>query len=148
MAGFRDNDYISLIVRLFVGGLFIYAAIDKIIYPDQFARIVYNYHLLPGELVNLTALVLPWVEMICGVFLIIGFNKNGSALLLNILTVVFIFAIGINVYRGVSLECGCFTVGSNARGDALDLLYRDIGLLALTLYIYFNRSRKFLLSKS
>jgi uncharacterized membrane protein YphA (DoxX/SURF4 family) len=145
---FRDNDYLSLLIRLFVGIIFIYASIDKIAQPDQFARIVYNYQLLPGSLINLMALILPWIEMICGVFIILGIFNRGTILILNLMVVVFIFAVGVNVIRGVNLECGCFTVSSKARNDALGLLFRDIGLLILTIYLWINRSRRFMLQKT
>jgi len=144
---FIHNDYLSLVVRVTIGIIFIYASIDKIMYPGDFARIVYNYHLLPGSLINLMALILPWIEMICGIFLIFGIYKDGSILLINILVVIFIIAIGINLIRGVSLECGCFTVSSRAKSSALSLLLRDLGLLVLTLYAFFNRSQRFLLHK-
>ena len=142
-----QNDYLSLLVRIVIGGIFIYASLDKIAHPSEFARIVYNYHLAPGDLVNLTAIVLPWLELICGISVIVGYYKDGSILIINFLMVLFIVAIAINVIRGVDLECGCFTVSSRARGSALSLLYRDIGLLAVCIYAWVNQSKRFLLFK-
>ncbi|MCP4705452.1 MAG: DoxX family membrane protein [candidate division Zixibacteria bacterium] len=142
------DDYLSLITRLVVGGIFIYASLDKIANPSEFARIVYNYHLAPGDLVNLAAIILPWLELICGLSVILGFYKEGGILIISFLMVVFIVAIGINVIRGVDLECGCFTVSSKARGSALSLLYRDIGLLAICIYAWLNKSKRFFLSKN
>ncbi|UCD94963.1 MAG: DoxX family membrane protein [Candidatus Zixiibacteriota bacterium] len=146
--GFLRNDYLGLVVRLAVGIIFVYASIDKIAQPGQFARIVYNYHLLPGELVNLMAIIMPWIELFCGAFLILGIYKEGSVLILNVLVLVFIVAVGVNLFRGVDLECGCFTVSSKAKGAVLGLLIRDIGLLILTIYLFFNRSRRFCLIKT
>jgi len=145
---FLQNDHLGLIVRLAVGIIFIYASIDKIGDPAQFARIVYNYHLLPGELINIFALVLPWVEIVCGVFLIIGVYKEGSSLILNLMVLAFIIAIGINLIRGINLECGCFSVSSKAKESALWLLIRDVGLLILTAYAFLNRSNRFCLGGS
>ena len=147
MNKFMQNDYLSLLTRLFVGGIFIYASLDKISHPSEFARIVYNYHLAPGNLVNLVAIILPWLELICGISVILGLYKEGGIAIISLLTVVFIIAIGINVIRGVDLECGCFTVSSKARGNALSLLYRDIGLLAICVYAWLNRSKRFFLLK-
>jgi len=144
---FRDNEYIELIVRLAVGFIFIYAALDKIIHPGQFARIVYNYHLLPGSLINLMALMLPWVEVISGIALVVGMNKKGAVYIINLMVVMFIIAVGVNYFRGVNLECGCFTVSSKAKGETLDLLIRDFGLLALTVYLFFSRAVRFDLHK-
>ncbi len=137
------NDYINLIIRLFIGVVFVYASIDKIADPGQFARIVYNYHLVPGALINVFALILPWVEMLCGISLILGIYKEGSVLLLNLLVLVFLIGITVNLFRGVNLECGCFTVSSKAQESTLGLLFRDLGLLVLTVYLFFSRSKRF-----
>ncbi|RKX21890.1 MAG: hypothetical protein DRP51_03385 [Candidatus Zixiibacteriota bacterium] len=145
MNRFMQNDYLSLLTRLVVGGIFIYASLDKISQPSEFARIVYNYHLVPGNLVNLVAIILPWVELICGLSVISGFYREGGILIIGFLTVVFITAVGINAIRGVDLECGCFTVSSRARGNALSLLYRDLLLLAVCIYVWLNRSQRFYL---
>lgn len=145
---FLDNDYLTLIIRLIVGGIFIYASLDKITNPAQFARIVYNYHLLPAALINIFALTLPWVELLCGIFLVVGYKQEGSVLILNLLILAFIMALTVNLFRGVNIECGCFTVSSKAKGNIIDLLLRDIGLLVLTLYLFFSRSRRFALSPS
>ena len=144
---FLKNDYLILLVRLVVGGIFIYASIDKIINPGQFARIVYNYHLLPGELINIFALILPWVEFLCGLAIILGVYYEGSVMIMNLMVLSFIVALGINYIRGVNLECGCFTVSSKAKGSILELLIRDAGLLILTIYLYFVVSGKFRLMK-
>ena len=137
------NDYLNLFVRLFVGIVFIYASIDKIADPGQFARIVYNYHMIPGTLINIFALILPWVELLCGIALILGIYKDGSVLLLNLLVLAFLIGITVNLFRGVNLECGCFTVSSKATESSLELLFRDLGLLVLTLYLFFSKSKKF-----
>jgi len=137
------NDYLSLLARLVIGGIFIYASLDKISHPSEFARIVYNYHLAPGNLVNIVAIILPWVEIICGLSVVFGLYKEGGILIISFLTVIFIIAIGINVIRGINLECGCFTVSSKARGNSLSLLFRDIGLLVICIYALINRSKRF-----
>lgn len=139
----RQNDYLYLVVRLFVGIIFIYASIDKIADPGQFARIVYNYHMVPGALINIFALILPWLEMVCGISLILGIYKEGSVVIFNLMVLAFIIGISVNIYRGIDLECGCFTVSSKARGSAINLLIRDIGLLVLTIYLFWGKSKRF-----
>jgi len=142
-----NNDYLSLLARLIVGGIFIYASLDKITQPAQFARIVYNYHIMPGEFVNFLAIVMPWLELICGISVILGVYRDGGLLILNFLIVVFVIAITINIFRGVDLECGCFTVSARARGNALSLLIRDIGLLVVSVYALLNKSSRFQIIK-
>lgn len=142
-SGILHNDYLELILRITIGIIFIYASLDKIANPSQFARIIYNYHLLPGELINLTAITMPWVEFICGVCVILGIYKEGGILILGILLSIFAVSIGINLFRGVDLECGCFSVNSRAKSNSLELLLRDLGHLALIVYLLINRSQRF-----
>jgi uncharacterized membrane protein YphA (DoxX/SURF4 family) len=142
------NDYLTLLIRVAVGLIFIYASLDKITNPAQFARIVYNYHLISGPLINIFALLLPWVEVIAGISLILGLYRQGGILIANLMVISFIIALGINLIRGVDLECGCFTVSSKARGNVLGLIIRDFGLLILTGYLFFSRSAKFNLMRS
>jgi uncharacterized membrane protein YphA (DoxX/SURF4 family) len=145
MKKFFSNDYLTLLCRLALGGIFIYASIDKIAHPDQFARIIYNYHLLPGSLVNLVALILPMSEFIAGICLITGTFYDGARNYLLLLLIVFMVAIGINVIRGVDLECGCFTVSSRAKSASLQLLFRDLGYLLIGLVLLFSSSRKLMI---
>lgn len=98
---------------------------------------IYNYRLLPGGLVNVLALVLPWVELFAGLALILGVWKKEAAVVAAVLLLVFIVAIGINLARGHAVDCGCFDVRSagKSRDELLAemkwVLLRDVGLLLL-----------------
>lgn len=140
-----SNDILAVICRLAFGGLFIYAALDKIVHPDQFARIVYNYHLLPGSLVNVFALILPMSELFAGVFIILGIFYAGSRNYLILLMIVFIVAIGVNMFRGINLECGCFSVSSKAKSVGIQLILRDLLFLAPGLVLYVSRSKRWMI---
>jgi uncharacterized membrane protein YphA (DoxX/SURF4 family) len=128
--------YTTLLCRLALGVLFVYASIDKIANPADFARAIFYYRILPVSLVNLLAVTLPWGELFAGILLILGLFTRGSALLINALLAVFIIAIGYNVSRGVDIACGCFTVSPTATKHGLSSLYRDVGMLLMGLQIY------------
>ncbi len=142
-----SNDYLTLLCRLVFGAIFVYAALDKIAYPDQFARVVYNYHLVPGTLINFFALVLPMSELVAGICLISGVLYKGARNYLVFLMLVFILAISINVFRGVNLECGCFSVSSKAKSHGLELIVRDIIMLLPGIVLLLSSSRKWMLQK-
>jgi hypothetical protein len=38
---------VQFLCRVILGGLFIYASLDKIAHPHDFAKIVYDYNLIP-----------------------------------------------------------------------------------------------------
>jgi uncharacterized membrane protein YphA (DoxX/SURF4 family) len=100
---------LPLIVRLLLGAVFLTAAVDKIIHPADFARAIYNYQILPDILINLAALVLPWLELLLGLCLVAGFWLPGAALWSIGLLAVFYAALLFNVYRGIDIHCGCFS---------------------------------------
>ncbi|MFQ5868987.1 MAG: MauE/DoxX family redox-associated membrane protein [Candidatus Zixiibacteriota bacterium] len=129
--------YTTMLFRLALGAIFIYASIDKIAHPADFARAIFYFRILPVSLVNILAVVLPWVELFAGILLILGIFTRGSVLLINVMLIVFIVAIAYNVLRGVDIACGCFTVSPAAEKHGLSLLYRDMGMLLMGLQIYF-----------
>lgn len=130
------NRWLVLGCRLVLGAVFVYASWDKIQHPAAFAKQVYNYQLLPVMASNLFAIALPWAELFAGLALIVGVLKKESALLLSALLVVFIGAISINLYRGVDLDCGCFTTAEGeGRSIGWHTVAQDVGLLAAGLVV-------------
>jgi uncharacterized membrane protein YphA (DoxX/SURF4 family) len=135
---------VVLICRLILGAVFIYASLDKIMNPDDFATAIGNYHVLPLGLENLLALVLPWIEMLTGLCLIIGVMVDGATILIILMNIVFIFAISQALARGISIECGCFSVrGEGGDNIGLQTILRDIGYLLLAYVVYYRQERKF-----
>jgi uncharacterized membrane protein YphA (DoxX/SURF4 family) len=139
-----DNRGLIVVSRLILGGVFIYAAIDKIAYPDQFAEIIRNYRILPVETSNAVAIMMPWLELLAGAFLVVGIWSRENAAILSMLLVVFIAAIGYNLARGLDFDCGCFTTsGAGNKSNAVMLLIRDVVLLGFGLHvILFKKARK------
>ncbi len=130
-----------LLFRLVLGITFIYASRDKIANPDQFARIIFNYHILPHFLINIYAVTLPWVEFLAGLFLIFGVFTESASLLICFLLLVFVVAISINLYRGVNLNCGCFSTDPAGAKEGAKLLIKDFVFLFLGIMILlFNKN--------
>ncbi|MCD6162087.1 MAG: DoxX family membrane protein [candidate division Zixibacteria bacterium] len=139
-AGF--SDWLLLIIRLIIGGFFIYASIDKILNPNEFAKIIHNYRLLPPDFINLLAIILPWIEITAGVCLIIGFKYKGANFIILIMLFVFIFALAVNMFRGVNISCGCFSTSSTAKSNLLMRIIED-GLMVLGCFIIIFKQRIF-----
>ena len=124
-----------LLVRTGLGIVFIWASWDKIWHPDEFASIIDNYRILPAAAVNLAAVVLPWVEFICGLLLLSGRLVPGAALTIDLLLLIFLLATAFNLYRGLDVNCGCFSVSPDAGGDSALNLVRNGLLLAAGLWL-------------
>jgi uncharacterized membrane protein YphA (DoxX/SURF4 family) len=127
---------ITLVTRLFLGAVFIFAGVPKIMDTAGFASAVYNYQLLPDALINFFAIFLPWLEVVVGAFLILGIWLPGAVIIYNGLMLTFMAAIIISAIRGLDISCGCFSTDST---DAIDwkTIARDIPLLLASLYLLF-----------
>jgi uncharacterized membrane protein YphA (DoxX/SURF4 family) len=133
---------VVLLARLIVGVVFIYASLDKIAHPGDFAEAIGNYHVLPWGLENLLGLTLSWLELLLGLCLIFGIMVDGAALLSASLLVVFILAISQALLRGIDIECGCFKVSTPGEKVGLKRIIEDFVYLGLTLLILFRKGRK------
>jgi uncharacterized membrane protein YphA (DoxX/SURF4 family) len=116
-------------LRVILGSVFIYASADKIINPEQFAYAISNYKLLPVELVNFVALLIPWLEAVVGIFLIVGLFEWVSLTLYNGMMIMFMIVIVISLARGLNISCGCFSSDPNAEKMTWLTLFRDSLLL-------------------
>lgn len=141
------NSGLECLVRWILGCVFVYASIPKIVDPSAFAKIIYGYQLLPGVLINGAAIILPFVELYAGIFLIVGIFPRSSTVLVMILLGIFMMAISINLIRGHEFDCGCFSVNTKSHtSSSVELLIRDIFLFSLCLIpIGFRGQRKFLI---
>ena len=134
---------LQVLARLVLGGIFIYASLDKIAQPLQFAKIIENYKILPLALNTLPALVLPWLEFLAGFCLVAGLWKRSAAMLLTFLLFLFILALGFNAFRGINMSCGCFSTSARDTENVYVLILRDLLiLLPGLLIIFFNREKK------
>ncbi|MDD8020722.1 MAG: DoxX family membrane protein [Acidobacteriota bacterium] len=140
-----QNKYILLVFRLIVGGVFIWAGVSKIVDPLSFAQDVRSYQLVGQTLSFLTALFLPWVELIAGVWLIAGIYPRASAMLISCLLAFFIILVAITIARGLNVECGCF--GTFSRRADIWLIVEDSIWLILSLILLFSPGNDFGLLK-
>ena len=70
-------------------------------------------------MVNLIAIILPWIELTCGLLLILGLLTKGSVFIIDSLLFIFILALGFNLYRGFDISCGWFTLSQESDNTML-----------------------------
>jgi len=129
------SKYTAFVLRICVGCFFIYASMSKIPYPAQFAEAAANYRLLPYWFLNLGAVILPWVEFVCGLFLVIGFLSRASAMFIGFMLILFNIMVLINMYWGAPITCGCYdTVGEPIGWKKIT---ENVVMLIFTIQIYY-----------
>ena len=120
-----------------VGLVFAAAAAPKIAHPAEFALAIYRYQLVPHDFINALAVFLPWLEMVCAVALVfVPRYRSGALVLILLMLAVFTTAISINLYRGIDIACGCFSVNA-AKGHLGWLsLVRNTALIAASAWAW------------
>jgi uncharacterized membrane protein YphA (DoxX/SURF4 family) len=138
------SEYLAFVLRLLIGYYFIYASMSKIPYPAQFAELLGEYRILPYWSIDLLAVVIPWVELISGLFLIMGLRTRAAASVIILLFIGFNVFIGANVVIGSPINCGCYdTVGEPVSWWKIS---KNTFWLLLTVQVFFF-DRLFLLRK-
>jgi len=123
--------------RLIVGGVFIWAGLLKILDPLAFVQSISDYRVFPREISFFAGLVLPWIEVICGVLVIAGIWQRASALILSGHLCAFLALIIVTMIRGIEIDCGCF--GSLSQSVDYKLIVPDVILLFFSLNVFFRK---------
>ena len=100
--------WLTVLARLAVAGVFVWAAIPKVLDPGAFAEDISNYHLVPDDAVGWIAMIVPVLELVVAFALITGVESKGAALVAAGMLVAFTAAMGQAMARGIDLSCGCF----------------------------------------
>jgi uncharacterized membrane protein YphA (DoxX/SURF4 family) len=145
---FLTHPWLTIRVQIALGAIFVIAALPKITDPPSFAHMIYNYRLVPSSLVNISALVMPWVELLAGLALILGVWKAAARNVVAIMLAVFIIAISINLSRDNAIDCGCFNVadrGKTHEQRIFDMkvdVFRDLGMLLMVGQLWWAGKRE------
>lgn len=145
MKSILSNKFLLLFIRLFLSFIFIYAGAEKISDPDGFAISISNYRLLPVWSLNIFAITLPWIELVSGILLLFGIAVRENSSIIFSMLMVFTIAIIISLFRGLSIDCGCFGKGSQI--GLLKLGENLLMLIGAILVIIFDSKFLSLISK-
>ena len=131
---------LPFIFRMILGVVFIYASYDKILNPAGFSDNIHNFHVTPAAVENLAALIIPWLELIVGVFLIFGVFLEGSTSITIGLLTFFIFILSQAILRGIDVHCGCFKTEADPgvtdlRMELIKRIGEDFVLLSMAVII-------------
>jgi uncharacterized membrane protein YphA (DoxX/SURF4 family) len=133
--------YLALALRIVLGGVFLYAGGLKIADPAAFAGSVAAFKLLRTFGNYLVAATLPWVEVLCGLLLMIGVRTRPAATLILLMNLVFAVVLSSAIIRGLDIDCGCFRQGGPKTSPWLALL-RDLAFIAGTVILLWLETRR------
>jgi uncharacterized membrane protein YphA (DoxX/SURF4 family) len=124
--------------------------------PVDFLKLIREYHIIPESMpmvLNLVAAVLPWLEVLCGIFLVLGVGIRGTSLLIVILMTAFTVMVtsrALHIYNiqdiafcDIKFDCGC-------GAGVVYICYKipeNLFLLAVSLGLLFSRSRRLCLKR-
>ncbi len=125
---------ISLACRLFLAGLFLWAAHDKVWLPAEFARAMAAYDILPVWAINPASVIMAWLELIIALLLLVGVWTRAAAtwaaLLLALFTGLMLWA----GFTGAGFDCGCFP-GQETHAAGFEAALRDFLMLLPALWL-------------
>jgi len=141
----KENSYQSFILlsRFILSAVFLLSGFEKILHPqEEFIVSLKAYQLLPGSLLKPAALLIPWVEVVSGLFLLIGLYYSYAVISVGLLLILFTSAIASTLIRGISLEdCGCFkSLGFTESGPTA--LIRNLILLLFWLNLFLFKGKR------
>lgn len=137
----------SLLFRILLGLIFLFAGIAKISDPVRFIFTLREFNLFSEAVIPFMALYLPWLEFILGLFLILGLLYRASAFLLACLNTMFAIAILTVIVRGMEIDCGCFGMLADVLKipDSADIktITRNVIFIGISVYIFIVKKTLF-----
>ncbi len=131
-----DKKILIICLRFIVGGFFILTGVIKLHLPvEEVQNLIRIFDVLPNNLTYMAALILPWIELIPGIFLLLGIFPLYSVRFIIGLTLTFILMLISVLVRELPIEdCGC--LGGWIQETPTFALWRDIVLILLSLPIH------------
>ncbi len=126
---------VAVVSRTVLGAAFLLASVDKVMGPVEFARVVESYKILPEIVISPFSIIVAWVEFIAGILLILGVASRGAAFTTFCLLMMFMVAIGVNLARGATLDCGCFGAVVSDEPLGWSTMLRDVVLAGLAVHV-------------
>lgn len=138
MKALLNNHYVVLACRLVLGFVFLVASIDKVANPNAFAVSIGYYRLIGPEASIYAAMILGWLELLCGLFLIFGMFIRGSSLLAILMLLLFTGGVVSGILRGLDISCGCFSRDPDVGKIGWQKVAENIGLTMLGIAVLFS----------
>jgi len=145
---FFYGNRLTAVIRIILGVLFVLSGLSKALDVAAFSQVITNYGIIPHGLASYPAIFLPFLEIIIGINLIIGFKIKASSFLSILLMIFFIVIISYALAAGKSFDCGCFNFSKLGFTLNEELSYKLIirNIILLLFYIIIFRLKRYRIS--
>ena len=134
-------------LRWFLAAILVWAGLSKLVDPVNFYGTMLEYQLpVPHLLLKITTLILPWLELFCGLLLVTNIARQATLIWVIALFTIFLAMVGQAFLRGLDISCGCFDLSpfgipqTSKLGQLLESVgfatLRNVGLLAAALFLW------------
>lgn len=135
------NRWSYRLLRIVLGGIFIYSGAVKLMDVKGFARMVSLYDLVPEQFLAPIAIGLPTVELLAGIGLL--FEVPGALTAIFGMLLMFCTILWYGILKDLDIDCGCFSTEELAGQNSLrHALYRDFVMIAVCCYLYLYRYQR------
>jgi uncharacterized membrane protein YphA (DoxX/SURF4 family) len=124
-----------LLLRVLLGSIFIISGLDKIADMNAFIHSIANYQLVGTEIATLVATILPWLEILCGLGLILGIYPRASAFIITFMLIIFTVLVGSAMIRGLDISCGCFSQDSSVAKIGWTKIVENLAMILIGIYL-------------
>jgi uncharacterized membrane protein YphA (DoxX/SURF4 family) len=126
------------LLRISIGGIFIYSGAIKLLDVKGFARMISLYDLVPEQLLAPVAIGLPVLELVAGIGLLFEIPGTLSAIFGMLL--MFCSILWYGILQDLDIDCGCFSTAELKGQNSLrQALYRDFVMISVCCYLYLYR---------
>ena len=139
-------DVLSALARFGLAAMWIASGATKLGKHLYVTQSIEAYEIFTPYWSSLLAHLIGPLELAGGLILLLGIKIRPAGWVSFGVLVLFVIGLSSAYHRGLQIDCGCF--GPNPDGAAGDLLLaiaRDIGLIAVTLFMIYRPFKKFAL---
>lgn len=130
-----------MIFRWLLAGIYLAAGGTKIFNPVLFKATILAYFTIPESLALAIALIFPWVEIVAGLSLIIGWQAKYSSVFLFLLSLFFFVQMILNYSNILPYGCGCFGFSGPEEISIYHVL-RDFSIALLAGFVCWKEWKK------
>ncbi|WP_396122657.1 MULTISPECIES: MauE/DoxX family redox-associated membrane protein [unclassified Corynebacterium] len=142
----RVLDVFSALARFGLAAVWIFAGATKLGKHMTVTQSIEAYEIFTPHWSSLLASIIGPAELAGGLILLLGIKIRPAGWVSFGVLVLFVIGLSSAYSRGLQIDCGCFGPDpDSAGGDLLWAIARDIGLIAVTLFMIYRPFKKFAL---